>query len=69
MYLAVTGEDIVLQNRELRNVCRFEAWERQVPAKRVSVRHRWGGGGILTYCCHGVREKDCCVVAAVVSFA
>ncbi|CAN0564343.1 unnamed protein product, partial [Ectocarpus sp. 12 AP-2014] len=29
LYLAVTGEEVVLQGRELRNVCRFEAWERQ----------------------------------------
>ena len=30
MYLAVTGEEVVLQGKELRNVCRFEAWQRQV---------------------------------------
>lgn len=55
MYLAVTGEEVVLQGKELRNVCRFEAWQRQVSYRQNEklvckyIRHRWGG--TLTCCC------------------
>ena len=29
LFLTVTGEEVVLRERELRNVCRFDAWQRQ----------------------------------------
>lgn len=30
LFVTVTGEEVVLQATDLRNVCRFEAWQRQV---------------------------------------
>lgn len=29
LFLTVTGDEVVLQETELRNVCRFDAWQRQ----------------------------------------
>eukprot|EP00752_Nemacystus_decipiens_P006862 g6164.t1 len=51
MYLAVTGEEVVLQGTELRNVCRFEAWERQhgIIGLKNSVTQRWLGQTFLGY--------------------
>ncbi|CAB1101591.1 unnamed protein product [Ectocarpus sp. CCAP 1310/34] len=51
LYLAVTGEEVVLQGRELRNVCRFEAWERQhgIMGLKSSVTRKWLGQTFLGY--------------------
>ncbi|CAM9503674.1 unnamed protein product [Scytosiphon promiscuus] len=51
LFLAVTGEEIVLEGTELRNVCRFEAWERQhgIIGLKSGVTGRWLGQTFLGY--------------------
>lgn len=45
LFVTVAGEEAVLQERELRNVCRFEVWQRQVRttehATRQNLRHSY----------------------------
>lgn len=49
LFLAVTGEEVVLQGRELINVCRFEAWERQVNTSETGGLK--SGIGVGCYLC------------------